>query len=152
MASLFDLPFEEPEADEPAPPRRPEAPYTVSGLTAALRDVIDGAFGVIAVEGEVSNCRTWTTGHVYFTLNDELAQVRAVIFRTTARQLKFTLQDGEHVVVRGRLAGMEEATLEIIRPRGPDRGPKKVAVTIGELPPLGDARFQQGFPPVRRRQ
>ena len=103
MTSLFDLPFEEPEPEEPARPQRPEAPYTVSGLTSALRDVIDGAFGLIAVEGEVSNCRTWTTGHIYFTLKDELAQLRAVVFRTTARQLKFTLQDGLHVVVRGRL-------------------------------------------------
>jgi exodeoxyribonuclease VII large subunit len=137
MASLFDLPFEEPEADEPAPPRRPEAPYTVSGLTAALRDVIDGAFGVIAVEGEVSNCRTWTTGHVYFTLKDELAQLRAVIFRTTARQLKFTLQDGEHVVVRGRLAVYEQ------------KG--EYQIVCDRVEPLGRGALQLAFEQLKRR-
>jgi exodeoxyribonuclease VII large subunit len=137
MTSLFDLPFEEPEPDEPAQPQRPQAPYTVSGLTSALRDVIDGAFGVIAVEGEVSNCRTWTTGHIYFTLKDELAQLRAVVFRTTARQLKFALQDGLHVVVRGRLGVYEQ------------KG--EYQIVCDRIEPLGRGALQLAFEQLKRR-
>jgi exodeoxyribonuclease VII large subunit len=110
MTSLFDLPFEEPEPvpDEPAAAPRPVGPYTVSALTARLREVIDAGFGLIHVEGEISNCRTWTTGHMFFTLKDDRAQIRCVMFRSTVRQLKFSLADGLHVTIRGRLAVYEQ--------------------------------------------
>jgi exodeoxyribonuclease VII large subunit len=61
----------------------------------------------VTVEGEVSNCKPWSSGHIYFTLKDDYAQVRAVLFRMQARQLKFRLEDGMHVVVRGRLSVYE---------------------------------------------
>ena len=68
---------------------------------------IEGAFASVAVEGEISNCRQWSSGHIYFTLKDDHAQIRAVMFRTTARQLKFRPEDGMRVVARGRLSVYE---------------------------------------------
>jgi exodeoxyribonuclease VII large subunit len=80
---------------------------SVSDLTAALKGIVEGAFSVVAVEGEISNCRVWSSGHVYFTLKDDYAQLRAVMFRMQVRQLKFKPEDGLHVIARGRLSVYE---------------------------------------------
>jgi exodeoxyribonuclease VII large subunit len=79
-------------------------PVTVSELTAGLRQLVESAFDAIAVEGEISNCKQWSSGHLYFTLKDDRAQLRAVMFRLTVRALKFRPEDGMHVVARGRLS------------------------------------------------
>jgi exodeoxyribonuclease VII large subunit len=96
MPDLFDLPFED---DPPAV----APPWSVSALTAAIRGTLEGTFASILVEGEVSNCRQWSSGHLYFTLKDDRAQLRAVMFRTTVRTLRFKPEDGMRVVARGRL-------------------------------------------------
>ncbi len=88
-----------------APQQRPM--LSVSELTARLKNVIERGFGSLAVEGELSNCKQWSSGHLYFTLKDDNAQIRAVMFRTEVRQLKFRPADGMHVVVRGRLSVYE---------------------------------------------
>ena len=120
MSSLFDLPFDDekpprgktaghvPEASAKAPalPVRTR-PLTVTELTADVRGVLEDAFGEVLVEGELSNCRLWQTGHIYFTLKDANAQVRGVIFRSAVRLLKFKPEDGQRVVVRGRLSVYE---------------------------------------------
>ena len=111
MSSLFDLPFEEP-VFEPEPQREPEATpppvsrriLTVGELTANLREVLETAFPEIWVEGELSNTKVWTTGHLYFTLKDGGAQIKGVMFRSALRYLKFKPEDGLHVVVRGRVS------------------------------------------------
>jgi len=97
MSDLFALPFD----DEHEPPAA--APWTVSDLTAAIRGALEGTFSAVAVEGEVSNCRKWSSGHLYFTLKDDRAQLRAVMFRGTVRTLKFEPEDGMRVIARGRL-------------------------------------------------
>lgn len=97
MSDLFALPFD----DEPERPDAP--PWTVSGLTAAIRGTLEDSFSTIAVGGEISNCRQWSSGHLYFTLKDDYAQLRAVMFRTTVRTLKFKPEDGMNVIARGRL-------------------------------------------------
>ena len=79
-------------------------PLSVSELSAQLKQTIEGRFSRVLVEGEVSNCRAWSSGHIYFTLKDDYAQIRAVMFRSQARQLKFSVEDGLRVVVRGRLS------------------------------------------------
>ena len=98
MADPFSLPF----GDER--PVAADRPLTVSEFTAAVRQLIEQAFGATAVEGEISNCRQWSSGHLYFTLKDDHAQLRAVMFRTTVRTLRFRPEDGMHVVARGRLS------------------------------------------------
>src|SRR4051812_43555233 len=85
-------------------PRPAPQPLSVSELTRAIKDTLEQDFSTVWVEGEISNCRQWSSGHVYLTLKDARAQVRAVVFRTTARLLKFQLEDGLRVIVRGRLS------------------------------------------------
>ena len=109
MADLFSEPFEEP-ADDPVPePRR--APQrrvlTVSQVNATVRRLIESELRDVWIEGEISNCRVWNTGHMYFTLKDESAQIKAVMFRTAMRYLRFKPEDGLHVVARGRLGVYE---------------------------------------------
>ena len=79
--------------------------------------------GSVAVEGEISNCRPAASGHLYFTLKDDSAQIRAVMFRTTARLLKFTPQDGQRVVARGRIGvyptkGEYQIVCDALEPHG----------------------------------
>jgi len=92
----FGLPFDEPVA--------PVRPLTVSELTSEIRRSVEATFDAVTVEGELSNCRQWSSGHLYFTLKDDRAQIRAVMFRTTVRGLRFTPEDGMHVVARGRIS------------------------------------------------
>jgi exodeoxyribonuclease VII large subunit len=78
--------------------------FSVSELTSSLREVLETTFPEIWVEGELSNAKVWTTGHLYFTLKDGGAQIKGVMFRSTLRYLKFKPEDGLHVVVRGRIS------------------------------------------------
>jgi exodeoxyribonuclease VII large subunit len=103
MRDLFSEPFEEPP-DEPAPepPRRAARRIlTVSQLNAAIRGLIEGELGDLWIEGEISNCRVWNTGHMYFTLKDGTAQVKAVMFRMPLSYLRFKPHDGLRVIARG---------------------------------------------------
>ena len=98
-------------------------PWSVSDLTTRLKGVIEEALGAVTVEGEVSNCRQWSSGHIYFTLKDDYAQLRAVMFRMSARQLKFRLEDGMHVVARGRISvyevkGEYQLVVDALEPQG----------------------------------
>ncbi len=108
MSDLLELPFDD-EEPEPAPGSGPiRHVYTVSELTAEIREVVETTWADVWVEGEISNCRAWNTGHVYFTLKDASAQIRAVVWRSTARHLRFRPEDGLQVIARGRL-GVYEA-------------------------------------------
>src|SRR5260221_4607399 len=138
MTDLFDLPFEEEDA-EPEPPKRSaigsprdqsavgSAParriYTVTELTVRVRDLLEQEFFEVWVEAELSNCKIWNTGHLYFTLKDGASQVRAVIFRSALRYLKFKPADGLRVVARGRLSvyepkGEYQLVCEHLQPQG----------------------------------
>jgi exodeoxyribonuclease VII large subunit len=111
------LPF----GEEPSPAAH--GALTVSALTARLKAAIERGFGSLLVEGEISNCKQWSSGHIYFTLKDDFAQIRAVMFRTTARQLKFRPEDGMHIVARGRVSvyevkGEYQLVCDSLEPRG----------------------------------
>ena len=107
MSSLFDL-FDNAESNEsdqtPVPRERARTVLTVSDLTASIRNLLETAYADVWVEAEISNCRLWNTGHLYFTLKDSRAQIRAVMFRSDVRTLRFKPEDGLHVVARGRLS------------------------------------------------
>ena len=79
---------------------------SVSRLTAYIKDVLsrDPMLKRVSVKGEVSNCKYHSSGHIYFTLKDEEAMIRAVMFagkRNTG--LAFRMQDGDKVVVSGAI-------------------------------------------------
>jgi exodeoxyribonuclease VII large subunit len=123
MTSFFDLPFEEAPPPEPIrePPRR--RILSVSELTAGIRLLLEERFVELWVEGELSNCRVWNTGHMYFTLKDGGAQIKGVMFRSALRYLKFKPQDGLRVVARGRITvydpkGEYQIVCEHLEPEG----------------------------------
>ena len=106
------LPFDDFDDAEPAQqaaaPRRPAGPVSVSELTFRLKNHVESEFGTVLVEGELSNCKQWSSGHLYFTMKDDRAQLRGVMFRTTVQRLKFKPEDGMRVVARGRLSVYEQ--------------------------------------------
>src|SRR5215208_4086448 len=112
--SLFDLPFEEPtpeaapEPERERPAQKPPSPerriHTVSELTGRIRMLLEEEFFEVWVEGELSNCKVWNTGHMYFTLKDTNAQIKGVMFRSALLRLRFKPQDGLRVVARGRVS------------------------------------------------
>ncbi|MDQ3439792.1 MAG: exodeoxyribonuclease VII large subunit, partial [Planctomycetota bacterium] len=127
MPDLFDEPFEEPSARGSARDVRPPAPQrrivSVSQLTSMIRSLLEDQLGELWVEGEISNCRVWNTGHMYFTLRDGDSQIKAVMFRTAVRYLRFKPEDGLHVIARGRLnvyapKGEYQITCEHMEPHG----------------------------------
>jgi exodeoxyribonuclease VII large subunit len=96
---------------------------TVSEFTEALRELIDRHFGLLSISGEISGCKVAASGHYYFTLKDEQAQLKAVCFKGTARYLKFKPRDGVAVVARGRLdvypgRGDYQLIVETLEPQG----------------------------------
>lgn len=96
---------------------------TISQLTALIKNQLETTFPEIWVEGEISNLSIPQSGHAYFSLKDEHAQIRAVLFRSSQRFLKFTLQHGMQVVCRGRLGvyeqrGEYQLILEYVEPKG----------------------------------
>ncbi len=92
-------------------------------MTGLLRSSIEDQFSDIWVEGEISNLRAPGSGHVYCTLKDKTSQIRAVLFRSSAVRLRFALQEGLHVIVRGRLTvyelrGEYQIVLDTVEPKG----------------------------------
>ncbi|HTX52171.1 MAG TPA: exodeoxyribonuclease VII large subunit [Candidatus Baltobacteraceae bacterium] len=97
--------------------------YTVSSLTSEVKAVLEDGFSAIWVEGELSNFKHHTSGHMYFTLKDDQAQLRGVMFRGANRFLKFQPTDGLSVLVYGTLTvyerrGEYQITAEFIEPKG----------------------------------
>ncbi len=97
--------------------------YTVTQLTTRIRATLEHAFPDVWVEGEVSNLRTPSSGHVYFSLNDRESQIRAVLFRRTAASLPFHVENGLTVLVKGRVnvyepRGDYQLLLEYLEPKG----------------------------------
>jgi exodeoxyribonuclease VII large subunit len=97
--------------------------YTVSELSGELRGLIAEHFTDIWVSGEISGTKLAASGHYYFTLKDEAAQIRSVCYKMTARYLKFKPQDGVAVLARGRLdlydaRGELQLVVEALEPQG----------------------------------
>jgi len=138
MSSLFDLPFEDEDDDSPAEPPSPvRTIFTVTELTVRIRDRLESDFFEIWVEGELSNCRYWNTGHLYFTLKDQAAQIRGVIFRSALRYLRFKPADGLRVIARGRIS--------VYEPKG------EYQLVCEHLEPQGFGARQLAFEQLRKR-
>ncbi len=97
--------------------------YSVSDLTAEIKAVLEDGFSGVWVEGEISNFKHHTSGHMYFTLKDDQAQIRAVMFRGSNRLLKFQPQDGLSVLAFGAVTvyerrGEYQIAVEFMEPKG----------------------------------
>lgn len=104
---------------------------TVSELTGEIKDLIEGNLPEVWVRGEVSNCLKANSGHVYFTLKDEGAQIAAVMWRNTAARFRFDMHDGLQVVVNGGV--------EVYKPRG------AYQVIVRQLIPQGVGALELAF-------
>ncbi len=105
------------------PPASPESSLTVSQLTAHIKELLEAAFPVVWVRGEVSGLARPRSGHVYLTLKDDRAQIRAVLWRSVAGRLRFDLADGQEVLCRGNLGvyaprGEYQLVVQRIEPAG----------------------------------
>ncbi|PYX11969.1 MAG: exodeoxyribonuclease VII large subunit [Acidobacteria bacterium] len=97
--------------------------WTVRDLVVAVRTHIEREYSDIWVEGEISNFRAHDSGHLYFTLKDSNAQIKAVMFRSQARLLRFRPENGMQVVGRGRITiyedrGELQISAEYLEPKG----------------------------------
>jgi len=101
----------------------PRKIYSVSELSSEIRDMLERRFIDVWVEGELSNYKTSTAGHLYFTLKDDRAQLPAVCFRNTARLLRFRPENGKLFRARGRVSTYEgrgeyQLIVEVLEPAG----------------------------------
>ncbi|MFZ0211926.1 MAG: exodeoxyribonuclease VII large subunit, partial [Candidatus Acidiferrales bacterium] len=110
--------------------------WRVSELTLRVRDMLEGEFPDIWVEGEVSNFHSAQSGHLYFTLKDEKAQVRCVCFRDQVRGLKFRPEDGLKITVRG--------SVSVYEPRG------EYQIYVSHIEPVGLGALQLAFDQLKR--
>ena len=97
--------------------------YSVSGLTRDIRAILEAAFDSVWVEGEISNFRTAASGHSYFVLKDDKAQIRCVLFKGYRAGIKFQPEDGDQVLMFGRITvydarGEYQIITEFLEPRG----------------------------------
>jgi len=81
--------------------------FSVSELTASIRGLLESQFPFVSVAGEISNLRRPHSGHIYFTLKDDRARIKAVLFKMQQRYLTDKPVDGQEVICRGRLSVYE---------------------------------------------
>jgi exodeoxyribonuclease VII large subunit len=111
--------------------------WTVRALVSAVRSHIEREYSDCWVEGEISNLRIPDSGHLYFTLKEESAQIRVVMFRSSAKLLRFRPESGLHVTVRGRITVYE------------DRGELQISAEFME--PKGAGALQLAFEQLKAR-
>ena len=111
--------------------------FTVSELTAKIRDLFTRNFTDILVQGEISNCREAQSGHVYCTLKDERSQIRCVCFKTQLRAMKFKPEDGLQVTVRG--------SISVYEARG------EYQIYVESMEPVGRGALQLAFEQLKKR-
>ncbi|HMD32620.1 MAG TPA: exodeoxyribonuclease VII large subunit, partial [Candidatus Acidoferrales bacterium] len=111
--------------------------WTVSQLTARIRDLLESEFEDLWIEGEISNVHSSQAGHLYFTLKDEKAQIRCACFRDKLRGIRFRPEDGLKVTVRGAVSVYEL------------RGEYQVYVT--QIEPVGLGALQLAFEQLKQK-
>ncbi|MEZ5594013.1 MAG: exodeoxyribonuclease VII large subunit [Gammaproteobacteria bacterium] len=111
--------------------------FQVSELNRAVRELLEGHFLLIWLEGEISNLARPASGHLYFSLKDQQAQVRCALFRNRARQLSTSLSNGQHILVRARIS--------LYEPRG------EYQLIIEQLEDAGEGALRRAFEALRLR-
>ncbi|HKG77966.1 MAG TPA: exodeoxyribonuclease VII large subunit [Pyrinomonadaceae bacterium] len=112
-------------------------PLTVSQLTNSIRIALESRFLSVWVEGEISNFKDHSSGHWYFTLKDQNAQLRAKCFRSTNSRIRFRPANGLHVRARGKLS--------VYAPRG------EYELVVDALDPVGAGALRIAFEQLRDR-
>ncbi len=110
---------------------------SVTDITRRIKGVLERGFSEVWVQGEVSNCKLHTSGHMYFTLKDEGAQLSAVMWRSRVAQLLFRPSDGLKVIVRGNIT--------VYEPRG------NYQIDCLQLQPVGAGELQLAFDRLKQK-
>lgn len=102
---------------------KPAKIYTVAEITRLIKLELESTFSDLWIEGEISDFKRAHSGHLYFTLKDEKSQLRAVMWRSTAQQVVFKLENGLQVICRGSInvyepRGQYQLMVEIVEPKG----------------------------------
>jgi exodeoxyribonuclease VII large subunit len=116
---------------------QPPRILTVSQLSALIEGILETQFQSLWVGGEISDVSRPHSGHIYFTLKDEQAQIRGVIWRSTAQRLRFKLEDGQQVVCHG--------DLDVYPPRG------TYQLVVRQIEPQGVGALQLAFKQLAQR-
>lgn len=111
--------------------------YTVSELNAAARHILEGNFPSILIQGELSNFATPASGHWYFTIKDEAAQVRCAMFRGNNRCVPFQPEDGALVLLRARVS---------VYPRRGD-----YQLICQSMEPAGEGALRQAYEQLKKK-
>ncbi|MFU9135823.1 exodeoxyribonuclease VII large subunit [Erwinia tasmaniensis] len=111
--------------------------FTVSRLNTTVRKLLEMEMGQVWLSAEISNFSQPSSGHWYFTLKDDGAQVRCAMFRNSNRRITFRPQNGQQVLVR--------ATITLYEPRG------DYQLIAESMQPAGDGLLQQQFEQLRQR-
>lgn len=142
----------------PTPPTVPPSVLTVSTLNRLVRDCLEAAFPLTWVGGEISNLTYAASGHVYFTLKDEGAQVRCAMFRSRNLLVRFPVKDGAQVLARGRVSlyearGEFQVVVEHLEEAGEGILRRRFEALKQQLNAEGlfDTRHKQPLPPLPRR-
>lgn len=111
--------------------------YTVTKLTREIKGTLEERFQEIWVEGEVSNCKRYPSGHIYFSLKDEASVINCVMFKHSAEKLNFDIIDGKKILSRGKIGVYDK------------RGQYQLYVSIIE--PLGKGALQLAFEQLKEK-
>lgn len=111
--------------------------YTVSELTLEIKDLLEGEYPSVWIQGEISNYKHAPSGHSYFNLSDGAAQIRCVMFKTQNRFLKFRPEDGLQIIAWGRIS--------VYGPRG------DYQLIIDTMEPLGIGSLMLAFEQLKQK-
>ena len=129
------LPFFDDEPEPPGGPQHPEgpapqirpgtqnSPLTISQINTAARELLESEYPDVWIQGEISNFKTHTSGHLYFSLKDDKSQINAVMFRGVRAHIRFKPADGLMVLARGRVTlyearGSYQMNVQWMEPQG----------------------------------
>ena len=133
--NLFDRPLNpESPAQPPQPPLRKT--YTIFEITSEIKGTLD-ALGIVWIQGEISNFKRHSSGHMYFSLKDARAQIKAACFRGNNMYLKFRPDDGMEVLARGRIS--------VYEPRG------DYQIIVEYMEPLGLGSLQKAYEQLKEK-
>lgn len=111
--------------------------HTVTEITRLIKQSLENSFPRVWIQGEISNCKRHTSGHWYFTLKDENAQIQAVMWKSRAESLLFLPEDGKKVQARGAIT--------VYPPRG------AYQIDVIQLLPVGVGELQMAFEQLKRK-
>jgi len=138
--SLPLFPEDEPRPSDPPAKEAPGTrgrPLTITEINAAVREMLEGVFSDVWLQGEISNFKAHGSGHFYFSLKDSRAQISAVMFRGNNVRLRFRPEDGLSVLARG--------VVSLYEARG------SYQINVSWMEPLGAGSLQLAFEQLKAR-